>query len=272
MCEENMSCKHGGGCHCGGGKGYLKKAGVAALSLLTLFLLAKTVTEVKGFAYVGNDKPAQSTINVSGKGEVVAMPDIATFSFGVTEESLDITEAQSRAAKKSNDVLDFLSKNGVDKKDVKTAGYNAYPRYEYPTTYYGQTGKRILAGYVVTQNFEVKVRKLENAGKLIGGVAEFGVSDVGSLAFSFDKEEQYLKDAREKAIDEAKKKAKELARDLDVDLVRIVSFSENGSYPPIYYAKEMAMNQAADARGVSPELPSGETKIVSNVSITYEIR
>jgi uncharacterized protein YggE len=75
------------------------------------------------------------------------------------------------------------------------------------------------------------------------------------------------------AIDEAKEKAKVLSKDLGVSLVRIVNFSENGNIPMMYGKGMMATDSVASAPvAPSPELPTGENKITSNVTITYEIR
>ena len=57
-------------------------------------------------------------------------------------------------------------------------------------------------------------------------------------------------------------------------LVRVVSFSESGNQP---YYKNFAFTEVAsfDGDGVgggAPEIPTGENKITSNVSIAYEIR
>ena len=150
-------CMHGG----------VKKAAVASLSLLALFLLAASISEFKKIPTIGSDIPAVNTISVSGTGEVVAVPDIATFSFSVTEESLNITDSQNKSAKSINDITEYLTKNGVDKKDIKTTGYNIYPRYEYygASSYY-PSGKQTLAAYVVSQSVEVKIRKIADAGKI----------------------------------------------------------------------------------------------------------
>jgi uncharacterized protein YggE len=91
--------------------------------------------------------------------------------------------------------------------------------------------------------------------------------------FTIDKEDVLKEQARKMAIDEAKEKAEKLSKDLGVKLVRIVSFSENnGGYGmPMYYDKEMSAVSSA-GRAPAPELPTGENKIISNVTITYEIR
>ncbi len=258
--------------------GRLYKAGISVLALLAIFLFAKTVSEVKGWALIGKDIAPQTVITVTGKGDVVVKPDIATFSFGIEEESLVVGDAQDKVAKSEQEVLAFLTKAGVSKDDIKVSGYNIYPRYEYRTAYGGvasypqQNDKQVLAAYVVSESVEVKVRKISDAGKIIGSMGELGVTNLSGLSFSVDKQEEVVKEARVKAILDAKASAKSLARDLGVSLVRIVSFSENGSYPPpMYYAKTMSLGMAnADAQ--TPELPSGTNKISSSVSITYEIR
>src|SRR3989344_4434440 len=91
-------------------------AATAALSLLSLFLLATTVSEFKSMRFIGSSPSQPSLITVSGKGEVVAVPNIATFSFSVTEESLLVKTAQDEAAQKTNDIVAYLKKNGVAEK------------------------------------------------------------------------------------------------------------------------------------------------------------
>lgn len=249
------------------------KVGRLVLVLLAVFLLAKSITEIKLWGSVGKDFAPQTTITVSGKGDVVVKPDIATFSFSITEESLVVGTAQDKVAKSEKEVLAFLDKAGVSKDDVKVSGYNIYPRYEYTgSSAYGYGGKQVLAAYVVSESVEVKVRKTSDAGKIIGSMGELGVDNISGLTFSVDKQDEVIKEARVKAIEDAKASAKSLAKDLGVSLVRIVSFSENGGgYPaPMYYSKGVSV--AMDAEMATPELPAGTNKITSNVSITYEIR
>ena len=255
----------------------IKKSVIITLALLSLFLLAETVGEVKSYRYIGSYPSSPSSINVSGKGEVVGIPDIATFSFSVTEESLVVSEAQTESARKVNAILDYLKQNGVAEKDIKTSGYNIYPRYEYPaisSAYYPvpPSGKQTLAAYVVTQSVAVKIRDLGSAGKLLGGIGELGATDISGLSFDFDKRDELVKEARDKAIKEAREEAAKLAKALGVQLVRITSYSEGGYYP--MYGKTM-MAEAYGRGGdmaVAPEIPVGEDKITSNVTIMYEVK
>lgn len=254
----------------------IRKSIVMTLMVLSLFLLAKFIGEVKAFRFIGSYPTGQSIISVNGKGEVVGIPDVATFSFGVTEESLVVNKAQDEAAKNVNAILDYLRKNGVAEKDVTTSGYNIYPRYEYSVVgsmYPYPNGKQKLVAYVVTQTVTVKVRKLEDAGKLLAGIGEQGATDISGLSFDFDKRDELVKEARDKAIKEARNEADKLAASLGVSLVRIVSYSDNGNYYPMY-AKAYGAEMQADGRGgaVAPSIPVGEDKITANVTITYEVK
>jgi uncharacterized protein YggE len=266
-------CGDSGNGYCCHGIRHFKKSITAAVILLSVFLLAKSVNEFKRTGTIGSEIAPQTTINVTGKGEVVAVPDIATFSFSVTKESLSIEEAQTEATKANNDIMAFLKKSGIDEKDIKTTGYNIYPRYEYSgSSSYYQSGKRTLAAYVVSHSVTVKVRKISDSGKILSSLAELGATDVSGLTFGFDKDDDLRASARAKAIDDAKAKAKVLARDLGVALVRVISFNEGGGYPVYGYAGAMSAAPMGKGGGPAPEISVGEDKITSNVSITYEIR
>lgn len=255
----------------------LRKPVMLIAGVLSLFLLVEAISGIKGLKYIGGQNMT-GTISVAGKGEVVAVPDIATFSFSVTEESPVVATAQAQATKKVNDILAFLEKNGVEERDVKTTNYSIYPRYEYAGDRYGQygTGKRTLAAYVVSQSVEVKVRNIAEAGTLLTGIGEFGANDVSGLSFSVDAYDDLVKEAREKAIAEARENADKLARDLGVRLVRVISYYDQGPMYPMYYAKgmmsEAAYGMGGDGMQANPQLPGGENKIISNVNVTYEIR
>lgn len=254
-----------------------KNLAVTLLALLVAFVAVKTVSDIKSIRYIGSGMSGVNAITVSGTGEVIAAPDIATFTFTVSEEAPTVPAAQKKATEKMNAILAYVKKSNIADKDVKTISYNIYPRYEYtnPTPYSSVPSKQILAAYVVSQTIQVKVRDLDNAGTVLSGIGEYGATDVSGLSFSIDKQKDVERQARDKAITDAREQANLLARSLGVKIVRIVSYNESGYPQPIYYAKAMdvayGMGGAALESRV-PSLPSGENKVVSNVTITYEIR
>jgi len=248
----------------------------AVLIALALFLLVQTVNGLKEYSYIGGQGIPQNVVEVTGRGEVSATPDIATFSFSVSETAKTVKEAQDVVTKKTNDALAKIESFNIDKKDVKTTDYSVSPKYEYVngvcTTNGCPPSKQNLVGYEVSQSVVVKVRKVDDAGKVLGSMGDASVTNISGLSFTIDDEDALNREARVQAIDEAKTKAEALAKDLGVKLVRIVSYSENGSgYPMPMYTKmdSVAMSVGGES---APNIPTGQNKIVSNVTIVYEIR
>lgn len=219
-----------------------------------------------------------TTITVTGEGEVLARPDIGQFSFSVRAEGGDASTAQEESATKVNAILAYLEAEGIEEKDIKTRNYSLNPKYRYEERIcesgsYCPPGERVIDGYEVSQMVEVKVRELEQAGDLISGAGERGATNISSLQFTIDDESNLETEAREVAIKDAQKKAKNLANDLNVRLVRMTGFWEDqGNYPELYNGG-YAMDVRAETMELkSPNLPAGENSITSRVNITYEIK
>jgi len=262
-------------------KGSVMKLVSIFLVILCLFFLAKTYGSLKENKFIGQDIVARNTINVQGEGEVSAVPDIATFSFSVKEESLTVSEAQTVVTKKMNNVLDFLKQSEVDEKNIKTTGYNIYPRYEWQNEKIACFGincpipdrERVLVGYEVSQNISVRLENIDKAGEVLAGIGALEVTNVSGLSFEIDDEDDLKRQARKEAIEEAQDKAKQLAKDLGVSLVRIVNYSsDDGNSYPRYAVMEKNMAYGMGGDVAVPEIPVGENEIKTTVYITYEIK
>jgi uncharacterized protein len=260
-------------------KSRLLKALFVLAVVVAVYFSVKIITEVKSYQFIGGGTPASNIISFEGKGEVSAVPDLATVSFTLRASEREVKSAQDKVTAKESRILDFLESQGVEKKDIKTENYSSYPKYDYGVPCYGGSGvpcrpsEPKIIGYEVSENVSVKVRDITKAGTIIQGLGSLGADQINGPNFSIENEDDLKAEARRLAIEDAKAKAEVLARDLGVHLVRIVNFSESGNYPGPYYAKGMsAMDSFESAVAPAPELPTGENKIISNVSITYEIR
>lgn len=250
------------------------QAGALLMIIVALLALTKIVTEVKSYKYVGSVSEL-ATISFSGTGEVFAAPDIATVNITVREEGATVKDAQTKATAKEKKVLDYLAEQGIEKKDIKTENYNSYPKYDYGAPCYdGYCPSRTpkVIGYEVSEYISVKIRNLEKAGEVAGGVGALGAAEISGPNYMIENEDEVRAEARKEAIDEAKAKAEALAEDLGVRLVRIVSFSEGGNYPMPAYGRGVMSLDVAQEKAAAPELPAGENQITSSVTITYEIR
>lgn len=261
----------------------LRTAILVVVILLGLFLAVKVFAETASLRYIGSGMPATNTITISGHGEAFAVPDIATFTFGVVSEKPTVAGAQEDVTTKANAITEYLKSAGIEAKDIQTTDYSVYPQYDYITTVcvagrICPPGEQKLRGYEVRQTTTVKVRDTEKAGDLLTNVGTRGATEVSGLNFTFDDRDAVQQEARDEAIANAKEKAEVLADSLGVNIVRVVSYNESGNYPPPmpYYAKDMALGREGGmetmAQNAAPEISVGQNKITSDVSVTYEIR
>ncbi|MBX4190304.1 SIMPL domain-containing protein [Candidatus Parcubacteria bacterium] len=237
-------------------------AGSLVLVILAVFLLVQT-------NHVSNTAATSNTISFSGEGKVTAKPDIAAISASIVTQATDSKVAQDENSRKSKAVTDFLKKQNIDEKDIKTTGYNIYPQYRYPT--YG--GNPTTTGYQVVESYEIKVRDLNKVSTVLSGLVGAGANQVNNLGMQVENPEKLQAEARQKAIDAAKKKAQELESQVGVKLGRIVNFQENnGGYPVPMYLDAQKGGIGMGGGGPEPVISQGQNEIVINVSITYQIK
>lgn len=255
------------------------------LVILAIYVGVLTIGEIKKVGIIGKDVAPQATIVVSGEGEQFAKPDIATLSYTVRDTKKIVADAQKAVTTKTDSVFAALKALGIADKDVKTISYNINPHYEWNQGVYCPVsmspegvaypcppGRQVLTGYEVSQSVEVKVRAIDTTGAVLGKLGDLGVTEVGTVSFSIEDEDAVKAKARDEAITKAKDQAQILADQLGVSLARIVSFSESGGGFMPYYMKADSVGTGMATPSAAPSVPTGENRIVSNVTITYEIR
>jgi uncharacterized protein YggE len=274
---------------CGNLKSARYLMGALALAL-TVYVAALAFNAIKSSKFVGRGTGGVNTITVSGNGDVYAKPDLAVMDFTVVSEAATVAAAMDDNTKKMNAIVDVAKSLGVAEKDLQTSGFNINPRYDIvkqmtptaePTTVtiavpttpiYYPDGKRVLAGYDITQTLTVKMRDLTKIGQIIQEITAAGANQAGDLQFTLDNPDSVKDQARGMAIEDAKAKAKTLAQQLKVNFVRISNYNEGG-YTPVYQlnyaAKDVAAGVAENAP--APNIQTGENKVTVNVSLTYEI-
>jgi uncharacterized protein YggE len=270
---------------------YVKNLYKLALVFFTILSLLYAVRILAEFRYYRNSDQGFNSITLSGHGEVFAVPDIATIYFSVESSKPTQGGASDEVNTKTKNILDFLKSSGVVEKDIKTENYSSYPKYSNPApcVYSGSeigypnspsmmypcpssTESKII-GYVVSQSVTVKIRKVDDSSKIIDGINKIGVTNMSGPNLTIDDEDALKAEAKKLAIDDAKAKAKVLAKDLDVRLGKIMSFSDNGDYPmPYYGGVMMGASYDQSVKSAPAEIPKGENTITADVMITYEIR
>lgn len=256
------------------GSPIITKLGAIFLIVAIVFIGAKTLNAIVNFDTIS--EPASNTISVQGEGKISAAPDIALISFTVSENGDNSADAQDAVAKKIKVALEGLKGLKIADKDIKTGSYSVYPRYaNQQPCYAGQPcvyGEQKIVGFTASQTVEVKVRAIDETGKVLSALGDAGISNLNGPNFTLDDPDAVRAEARKEAIKEARAKAKQLASDLGVRIVRVVNYSENGAYPPMPYFKNDMMAAGSAAPREEIALPAGENDIIVNVSVVYEIR
>lgn len=247
--------------------------------ILCVYFVVLIINDWKSGEYIGSGVTATNTITVSGTGDVLAVPDVATFSFTVSKEDKVISAAQDFVASTTNNILASLKNDfKISDNDIQTESYDINPVYDYVNytcvaNVPCRQGNQVLRDYQVSQTVSVKIRDTSKSGDILGMVGGSGATDVTNLVFSIDKPDDLNNQARSKAIAQAQGKAEELAKELGVSLIRVVGFNEEGENPyPVYAKSAVTMEMGGGAAVPAPEIPTGENKITSNVSVTYEIK
>jgi len=253
---------------------YKKKVFFLLALVLSIFLIILSISgivdisnKIKQGRYIGQESEFKNSIVVSETGEIYAKPDLAVISFSVIKEAKTVSDAMSSNTEVMNNVIEAMKDQGIEDKDLKTTNFSIYPRYEYTE---GTFGKRVLVGYEVFQQLQVKIRQMDKIGTIIEQASSAGVNSIGQLQFTIDDEEELKKQARAQAVEKAKSKAQEMALQLDVKLGKVISFSESFFMP--YYDTRMFMEKAEGiGAGTAPDIETGENKITASVTVTYEI-
>jgi len=243
---------------------------VAMLTLVSLalvvFLGFKTRNTIQEYNYIGRNM--RDTITVDGQGKVTTQPDLTIVTLGVVTEGTTVEDIQTQNTNKMNSIITAIKELGIDAKDIQTQNFNVNPKYSW------EDGDRKEDGYQINQNVEVKVRKQEDVSKILSKSSELGANQIGGMRFVIDDKTQFEQEARKEAIADAKAKAQELAKELNITIVKVVTFSEfGGASPAPYYAREM-MATAMDSAAAVPEpmIEQGSEDVISNVSVTFEVR
>jgi hypothetical protein len=230
-------------------------------------------------SYADSIQPSSfRSFSVTAEGKSSAVPDVATFSFGVvTQGGKDLGALQKQNTEKANKTIEFLKDKGVENKDIKTSQYQVEPRYQYSNcstlSSYQNCPPPEIVGYTVTQQVSVKIRKFEILGEVFSGVVQNGANSVSQLQFTIDDPVAVEMEARAEAIEKAKAKAYQIADFGGFSVGRLLSVDEGGYNPYPMYNKVMGMSDARlESASVAPSIQPGSQEITTTVTLRYEIK
>jgi uncharacterized protein YggE len=159
-------------------------------------------------------------------------------------------------------ILAAVDAAGVKKEDVRTSVLSVQPRFAYhdnepPTP----------AGFEMANVVEVTVRDLARLTEVIDGALRAGATSMDSLEFRLADPAPAQREARMRAMAEARVNADVLASAAGLTISGVGSVVEDGAVaPPRPFAKAERMAFAADA---PTPVESGSLEITARVTVTY---
>jgi uncharacterized protein len=234
-----------------------------ATIIFSSLVLSRSAGENDSISISTSDEYTINTVNVTAEGEVKGVPDTVKFNVTVSETEGTVESAQSETNKKVAQIRDILSENDIPDENIKTVSLNIYPEYEW------KENRRELIGQKATQSLSIQIEDVDESAEkpaiIIDEIVKIDNIRVGQISFDIQDKGQLFQEAREKAYEEAKKKASDLAFLAGRELMKPVSITDKTiDYDvPVYFR---AMGE--DAMGVG----SAENTDISTGEITVKIQ
>ncbi|GGY50494.1 SIMPL domain-containing protein [Parvularcula lutaonensis] len=209
------------------------------------------------------------SISVTGEGSVSAVPDLAILSFSVSSRAATAGDAFAAASRQMNSVLSAIKEEGVEARDRQTGQVSLSPVYGRDPERGFQDRTRIVA-YEATNSLTVRLRDIESAGEVIDAAVRAGANGLDSFRLGFDDPKALQDQARIAAVQDARRKASDMADAAGAALGEVLTISTTGGgyrpqAPMMRMQADMAMEQAA------PVIEAGEQDMRVTVSATFRL-
>lgn len=221
--------------------------------LVTLFSIMTQAQE---------NRPQVPQISVTGEGKIKVVPDRAIISVGVLNTGKDSKEVKTLNDETVDKVIKFLKKSGIAATDYKTDNVSLYKNYDYEKKKYN---------FQASQNISITLKDISKYDEIMMGLNDVGVNSIQGVEFKSSKMEEHEREARKKAMLNAKQKAEDYVSVLGqkVGKALLIADSSQVYFPqPMYKGGMMAM--ASDAESAPREtLAIGEIEINATVTVSF---
>lgn len=215
--------------------------------------------------------PDEPSISVTGEGLVRGQPDMAVINAGVVTQAKTAREALSENSAAMSRMTEALRGEGIDRRDLQTAGFFVEPVYSQPPPDYdgSQSFEPEIVGYRVRNELTLRIRNLSRVGALLDQVVSLGANSISGPTFSVADPTGLKDQARRAAMRDAIRKGQLYAQAANVSLGAITRIEENVFQPPQPLPMAaMAREAAADS---AVPIEAGELAFEAQVNVTWRI-
>jgi uncharacterized protein YggE len=224
-----------------------------------LALLVMGITQ----AQVQEQKAVVPQISVTGEGKIKVVPDQAVVTVGFQNTGKDAKEVKTLNDEVVDKVIKFLKKSGIPATDYKTNNVSLGKNYDYEKKKYN---------FQANQTLTIALKDLSKYDEIMMGLNDAGINNIQGVEFKSSKMEEHEREARKKAMLNAKQKAADYVSVLGqkVGKALLITDASNVYFPqPMYKGNMMAMATEADT--VRETLAIGEIEINTTVNVTFAL-
>lgn len=240
----------------------LASLGAVALVATTMFAASHPVSAQDASPVAGASSTA--TVSVSGVGAVTVTPDTASVQLGVTVTEDTLTAAQSEASTQMAAIIDSLKASGIEDKDIQTSTYYVSVVQNYDSN--GNPSE--VTSFQVQNQVNVVIRDTSQVGDVLDGAVAAGANTIYGVNFYVDDSTAAASQARALAVQDAQKRAQELAEAAGMTLGPVVSITEGYSSGPVY---GRGGGMAAESAAPSTPIQAGSSTIEVDVTVVYQL-
>jgi hypothetical protein len=214
---------------------------------------------------------------IKGTGSVKQKQEIVEANIAIENRDKEIINATKVVNENIAKIIEIAENIGIEKDQIVTSEYTITPvtRWVEKKDEYGEYGESQIVAYKVYNSIIVTSEENEKITSFIDKAnLETGNSfRVNNIRFKTKVNDENKVLAREKAVDDAISKAQFYERELGIELGKIISFEEFQPGTPLNKsAYDMPMMSMARESMQSTELFAGESEIISEVYIGFEIK
>ncbi|HLO74575.1 MAG TPA: SIMPL domain-containing protein [Flavobacterium sp.] len=202
-------------------------------------------------------------ISISGEGKIKVTPDEALITVSVENTGKEAAEVKKKNDETVDKVLKLIKQKGIPTADYQTQRVNLYKNYDYNTKKYN---------YVANQTITIYLKDLSKYDKLMMDLVDSGINNIQGVEFKSSKIKEFEKEARKKAMLDAKQKADDYVSVLSgqkVGKALLISDNSYTRYPQPVFAMAKSVDTAYEQMPERETLAIGEIEIVANVSVTF---
>ena len=210
----------------------------------------------------------RESISVSGFGEAVGEPDIASIELGVESEADNVGTAIDISNGIVDEVTQALISAGVASSDIQSTRFNVW-REEGFDRLTGQPTDEVT--FHVDSTVRVKIRDIDQISSMIQTGLDAGATNIFGLTFGIDDSAELEADARLQALADAEDRAQQLANALGMTLGKPIIVSELVAGSALGALSEGANLRPLGGGGGGPPLSPGELSVGVQVDVMYDI-